>query len=136
MTSSISDMLRWDQVSLNFKVPEFMRTAGIKGTSGFVTAFFFNIASPLSALVFASSQSVMQRVLEPGVKELLTDEDNVPTRIYLYTITFFFSTIVSMSMTISIGLSINFPAAVILSPLMSVTSWAIDFFYRRYTQTP
>ena len=118
-----------EQVTFSFYLPKFMKTAGMKGGVGMITGMVFNIIHPISGALFASTQSVMKELLKPGVKKLLTDENNLPSKIYVYVVIFLFSTVVSISMTISLGFPMNFPAAIWLSLFMVPTSYVIEYLF-------
>ena len=131
MGSSVkTQMLTKESVTL--RVPRFVKVAGWKGLTGLFAAAFFDIIHPLSGAIFASSQSVMQQLLAPGVKELLTDGNNLPSRIYIYVVTFIFSAAVSISATLSLGFPMSFPAAIWLSIFMIPTSLVIDYLFKNF----
>ena len=118
--------------TVNLRVPRFVKVAGWKGLTGLFAATLFDIIHPLSGAIFASSQSVMQQLLAPGVKELLTDGNNLPSKIYIYVVTFIFSAAVSISATLSLGFPMSFPAAIWLSIFMIPTSLVIDYLFQNF----
>lgn len=130
MPATIKKMLEKEEVTFTFKMPKFIKSAGMKGATGLLAAAVFDIIHPISGAIFASSQSVMQQLLAPGVKELLTDGDNLPSRVYLYVITFLSSAVVSISMTLALGFPMNFPAAIWLSVFMIPASLAIEYIFK------
>lgn len=130
MSNTVKKMMEREQVTFTFYIPNFMKTAGVKGAAGLLAAAVFDIIHPISGAIFASTQSVMQQLLKPGVEELLTDEKNLPSKVYIFVVSFLFSVVVSISMTLSLGFPMNFPAAIWLSIFMIPTSLAVEYIFR------
>ena len=137
------DMLKKEEVACSCQIPKFLKSAATKGGIGLLASAVLNIIHPLSGAIFASSQSIMQQLLWPGVQELLAEEEILPTKVYVYVVTFMFSAIVAISMTLSLGFPMNFPAAIWLSIAMIPVSLLVDYLFRnmivsekkKYTKT-
>lgn len=126
-----NEMLKREELTFSFQVPRFIKSAGAKGTTGFFASLFLDIIHPLSGAIFASTQSVMQQLLWPGVEQLLSeDSDNLPSRIYIYVVTFLFSSTVAISTTLSVGLPMNAAAALFLSIALVPVSLLIDYLFK------
>lgn len=129
-TPSPQTLLEKVDFACGLRVPKFVKLSATKGGAGFLGSLVLNILNPFSGAVYASTQSVMHQLLWPGVKELLSEEDNLPSRIYIYAVTFLFSSTVAISMTLSLGLPMSIPAALYLSVSLIPITFLIDYFFQ------
>lgn len=132
LANATDNLVEREQITCTCTLHKFVKLAAVQGVVGAVASFLFAITNPVSAFIFASNRYAMQELLKPGVEKVLSEDNNLPSQIYILAVTFIFSTCVSISMTIALGFPMSVPSALILSLFMIPTSHLVDFAYHKW----
>lgn len=112
---------------LPFEIPLIVRDSARQGAVGFCAVFLLPVCSPIAGSIYGFTQHFMQQLLTPGVRDYLNSENSTPTKVYVYAVTFFISSVVAVLTSVALGFSLNIIATPFLKIAMLPATFVVEW---------